>query len=212
MTINENDQQTHPREHNNFSLEHVDSSTSTGKQLVEELSSKTRELPKVEEDGSSECPFAEALYAQKDESIEKVEKELQELHGYLSLVEQEIARCEGNLQRINADAGSLNLDEAKDKYRVAIRSQESEYNNAVRQRKALIDLIARAEEALALARAKAFPGRKPQKNYRLAPGTFGGWGATDSASRPSNADPGLPSFKDEIDDLISLGPLGKEDS
>ena len=41
---------------------------------VEELVQAARVLPRVEEDGTSECPFAEELYARKEEAQMEVEK------------------------------------------------------------------------------------------------------------------------------------------
>lgn len=164
MRFNANDVQTRPKEVDGLSLKDVDSFIHYMNGLLEELTSKVRVLPKVDQEGNSECPFAEELYAQKDECMEKVERESHKLQHYLVLVEEEIARCRANLERISADASSLTLKEPKERYAVAKRSQESQYNSAVRQRKALLDLIFKTEEVLALARSKSFPGRKPPKS------------------------------------------------
>jgi len=212
MRLNANDQQTRPKEVGGLSLKDVDSFIHYMNGLLEELSSKVGALPKVDQEGNSECPFAEELYVQKDECMEKVERESQKLQHYLVLVEEEVARCRSNLERISADASSLNLDEAKERYDAAKRSQESQYNNVLRQRKALTDLASRTQKMLALARSKAFPGRNPQKSFRAPAGAFGGWGATGSPSGTSDGIPGRPLFKNEIDSLISLGPLGNKNS
>ena len=212
MKSNENDHQGKPNEQDDLSLKDVDSFVHYMKGLVEELFSKIRVLPKVDQEGNSECPFAEDLYAQKDESMEKVEKESQKLPRYLGLVEKEIARCSANLEQISADRSSLNLEEAKEKYNVAKRSQESQYNSAIQQRKALVDLISRTEQALAMARSKEFPGRKPQKSFRPPAGRLGGWGTSGSTDQASKGSSPRPSLETEIDTLISLGPLGRRDS
>ena len=212
MKINENDQQTRRKEPDDLSLEYVDSSISYKKGLVEELSSKTGQCPKVDQKGRSECPFAEDLYAEKEDVTEKVEKELQKLQRYLMLVEQEIARCSANLEQISADAGSLNIEQAKERYAAAKWSQESQYNKAVEQRNALIDLIARTEKTLAMARSKKFPGRKPQKGFRFPAGGSEGWEATRSANGEAHeTPPDRTSLKTEIESLISVGPLGRKD-
>jgi hypothetical protein len=198
--------------HDDLNIENIDSTISYMKSLVEGLLNAISVLPKVDEEGNSECPFAEDLYAQKEEAAEKVEAELPKLRGYVGVVEQEIARCEANLQEINADSGSLNLPEAKGKYNEAVRAQETQYKKAIGQRKALTDTISRAEEALSLSRSKAFPVRKPQKSYHPPVGGFGGGGTPWSTDIADRAFQGRPSFKREMDNLISLGPLGRKDT
>jgi hypothetical protein len=212
MKINENEQQPRSRAQDDLNLKDVNSYIYYMKGLAKDLLSKINSLPNVDKDGNSECPFAEDLYAQKDEFMEKVEQESQKMYRYLSLVEHEITRCRANLERISADAGSLNFDEAKKKYEAAMRSQESEYNEVIGKRKALIDLIKMVEETLSMARSKMFPGRKPQKGFRFPAGRSEGWEATQSASGEAyETTPGRPSLKNEIDNLISVGPLGRKD-
>jgi len=212
MQFNGLEQQRQPRGSEEFHLEHLDSFIHNMGKILDELREAVRILPKVDQDGSSECSFAEDLYAEKDEFIEKIEKESKKIQPYLRLAEKEIARCRGNLDRINADAKSLNRDEAKERYASAKRAQESQYNKAIQQRKGLMDLISRTEKTLALARSKNFPGRKPRKVFRPPAGALGSWGATVSANEATGKVPAPnPQSNAEIDRLISLGPLGREE-
>lgn len=213
MKLKENDQKGLPKGQDGLSLKDVDSFIHYMNGLLEELLSKIQVLPKVDkEEGRSECPFAEDLYAEKDDFAEKVEKESKKLQRYLRLVEQEIARCRGNLGQISADAGSLNLGEAKERYAAAKRAQEFQYERAIQQRKALMDLISRTEKTLTLARSKTFPGRKPRKNFRPPAGALDGWAAKGFTNGATvEAIEARPQFKTEIDRLISLGPLGRKD-
>ncbi|MEW5902623.1 MAG: hypothetical protein AB1715_14245, partial [Acidobacteriota bacterium] len=48
---------------------------------VEELE-RAMALPDVDEDGSSECPFAESLYAKKEELEEQVARDVEKLKSY----------------------------------------------------------------------------------------------------------------------------------
>ena len=198
--------------HDDLSIENVDSAIYHMKSLVQDLSNAISVLPKVDEEGNSECPFAETLYAQKDEAAEKVAVELPKLYRCVGVAEREIARCEANLQKINADSGSLNVPEAKEKYNEAIRAQEAQYKKAVERRKALMDTISMAEKGLSVALSKAFPWRKPQKTYYPPGGAFGGGGPAGSSAGVPKAFHGGPAFKGEIDNLISLGPLGRKDT
>jgi len=212
MNFNENIYQAKPKREEDLSLKDVDSFISHVKRLLEELWSKVKVCPKVDQEGNSECPFAEDLYAEKEEFTEKVEKESKKLQPYLRVVEQEIERCSNNLDQLSADSSSLNLDEAKERYAVAKRAQESQYNKALQQRKGLTDLISKTEKIVALARAKTFPGRKPQKSFRPPAGALGGWGANGlTTEATAKATASRPSSNSEIDSLISLGPLGRED-
>jgi len=113
---------------------------------LEHLQQKYKVLPKVEEDGSSECPFAEDLYAAKEEAVEKVNDRLQEVRGYLPVIEREIARCSKNLNTISSDQQKLHDENAKEKYQNALHAKQHQYGKAVDQRKALLEMIKRAEQ------------------------------------------------------------------
>ena len=191
---------------NNISLEQVGSFISNMNQLLKKLKSATEELPKVDSQGHSECDFAEQLYYQKDEAAQKVEAESKKLQPYLEFVEQEVARCSRNLEEIRKDARSLNRHETKEKYDIARRAQENQYNEVIKKRNALVELLSRTATILGLARSKEFPGgRKPQQRYRL-PGILGGPGTTGSETGVFKPLPGSPSFNNGINGLISLGP------
>ena len=51
-------------------------------------------LPEVNEDGSSECPFAEDLYAKKEALEEQVTHYLEKLMHYDKALDNEIKRCQ----------------------------------------------------------------------------------------------------------------------
>ena len=216
MKSTKNNQQNRTNEYDDLRLKDAPSFTKYMEKLVEGLSNKTRTLPKVDEKGHSECWFAEDLYADKDKATEEVAAELKKLRRYRGLVKQEISRCEKNLEQIRTDIGRLHLNEPKDKYADAERAQEFKYKEARQYQKRIVDVIPRAEKAIAEARAKKFPGRKPRKSFRpphaLNGGLtdLGGSGFSDPA--PIRSLPTGWPLKNEIDNLISLGPLLKKDS
>lgn len=211
MKFKENDHQILPKERNGLSLSDVDSFFNYMNGLREELESKVKRLPEVDQEGNSECEFAEALYAEKEAFAEKVEEESQKLKPYLEIVQGEIERCLINLAQINTDGNSLFLDQAKENYDRAKRAQELQYEKVIRQRESLIGLIAWVAKTLAEARSKKFPGRKPQKIFRPPLGVLDGWGKIGSANEVASKNLiAQPSFKPEIESLISLGPLGKK--
>ena len=58
-----------------FKLEHVDSFIGNMEIFLNKLDDDIRMLPGVDKNGNSECPFAEQLYVQKEESASKVVEE-----------------------------------------------------------------------------------------------------------------------------------------
>lgn len=216
MKPNEKDQQDKSQEHDDLRLEDVNSFMSYMAGLLENLLNRANVLPEVDETGYSECPFAEDLYADKEEAVEKVTEELKKLPRYVNLVDQELARLRRNLAQISADASSLHLDQAKEKYLFAKRSLELHIEKNLRRREDLMDLNSRAEKLLGRARAKKFPGKEPGKRFHPSPALNAGSissGAVGIRGRaPLSPSSTRPSLKTEVDSLISLGPIGDKNS
>ena len=82
---------------------------------IDELDTKVGILPKVDEQGRSDCPSAEHLYAEKQEAEETLEGKVEELRACMAAVQRELGRCEQNRAQIAADAGGLHLDQAREK-------------------------------------------------------------------------------------------------
>ena len=79
------------------------------RELITELEKVASYLPAVEDDGYSECPFAEELYANKEEAQTKLAECLVSLRAMLNAIDQELTRCNGNQARISSDLGRLHL-------------------------------------------------------------------------------------------------------
>ena len=179
-----------------------DSLIAEAERRISALESSTRVLPKVDDEGSSDCPFAGNLYTQKEEAEEKVIEIIGRLERYQDLVEKELARCRRNLKRIELDAKTVRLKTVKDKYYQAANAQESEYLKAVQQKKTLKELISRCNEVLANSRKKRWPGKKPVKKEktRSAP-PVKTRAMLQRESQKSSAKSG------DLNGLFSLGPL-----
>lgn len=194
-----------------LNIRDLDSAMASFRSELEHLSKRIDILPRVEKDGSSECHFAEDLYADKEEAAEKVAQRLRDISGYMPLVEREITRCCNNLTTISSDKGRLRDDEAIAQYQHALRAQQHHYQKAVERRKALQELIQQAEQLLSKANAKQYPGKKPKKRFRPPAGAFGGLPvprvsmAAPISISPAFDRPSLP--RSELGDLLSLGPL-----
>ena len=186
------------------------------KKSIEDLQAATQILPKVDEKGSSECPFAESLYAQKEKAEEKVIEELKNASGYLDLVKGEITMWRRNLTQIIADADALNLPQAREEYNKAKESTNIQIEKNVKLQEELLDLVSKAEQHLQLAQEKKWPLRKPKEGVGQVPilgGGLGNVGSTEfKAQAPVVPMAQRPALNTEIDSLMSLGRLGNKDS
>lgn len=207
----ENQKQTN--KNRDLKLEDVDTFLEEMEGLVCELQEKTDQLPKVDKKGQSDCPFAEELYVYKEEAYEKVFKESKKLQPYLKLIEKEIVRCRKNIEQLHVDANSLNLEEPKTNYDVAEQSQKNQCDKAIYQRKRLLDLIKKIDELLELANQKEWPLGKPKHQNSFNPEAV--LEAVADGRMPGFQPPvpgayrePIPSFREEINGLISIGPLG----
>ena len=174
---------------------------------VEQLEGAVQSLPRVDDMGSSECPFAEDLYAQKEELEAALGQDVAMLHGYLAALQDEVARCEKNLERIRTDAGSLTVPEALDAYRTAEDAQNDEYYQAVTDRDAIVLVLPRAEAALQVSRSRKYPGDKPPCRQTPVPGSQPEGGSAGPFVPDANTDPG---FNRELDSVLSIGQLTRD--
>ena len=194
-------------------VEDVDSFMKFFSGEIDQLISKARMCPKVDEEGRSDCPIkiAEELYLQKEEMEQKVVNGVNKLRQYMVLVDKEIEKFYGNLNRIRADANTLHFKQAKEKYADAIHACEFHIEKNEQRRKALLDLNLRAEEALNIARSKKWPFGKPKERYR-PPAVMPGEPTSTAAKgfrgpAPVESITALPPIEKAIDSLISLGPI-----
>jgi len=183
--------------------------------LLDKLTSKANQLPKVDEKGNSECPFAEKLFAYKEEAVEMVKEESKKLRPYLEMVKEEVERCHQNLEQIRVDGSNLELYETKEEYNFAREAQQHELDRFIGLKKTLIDLLIRKDELLTMAgeEKRKWPLGKPRRNEHFDPE------AVLNAVLDGNSDPlrdpfdpaPLPSrnaHTSEVNSLMSLGPLG----
>lgn len=202
-------EQTRPIKQNN-----EDKPTATdvprGRQLRDELkgiSSHIKELenalalPEVNEDGSSECPFAEDLYAKKEALEKQVTQDLRTLKRYGQVLDYEIQRCQHNQAKIQADGTKLNLQEASGHYSQAADAQQHQLQSAIEDKDAVSVVMSKAQAVLNVSRTRKYPGKEPQERPFPSP-PFGVQGPTSSSS-PAGKPGG------ELGGLISLGPLVK---
>ena len=216
MKSGKDDQQDQAKKTGHIELRDVDSFIWLMPKILGKLVSKIKILPKVDEKGQSECPFAEDLYAQKDKAAKEFVEELEKGSKYLKFIDEEIAKHRRNLSRIRSDHGSLHNAQAKEKYNNAVKSQEFHIEKNIQRREKLKGFIFSAEKLLQQAQEKKWPGGKPKESYRISPpiarGEAGGSDTKIQGSSPVMPVHQRPALKTQIDDLMSLGPLGNKDS
>ena len=220
MNSDESTQKESDKEHAEKSeglrFKDIDSFMEFLEKSLKNLQAVTKLLPKVDEKGSSECPFAESLYAQKEKAEEKVIEELKNASGYLDLVKGEITMWRRNLTQIIADADALNLPQAREEYNKAKESTNIQIEKNVKLQEKLLDLISKAEEHLQLAQEKKWPLGKPKEGFSQVPilgGGLGNVGSTEfNGQAPVVPMSQRPALNTEIDSLMSLGRLGNKDS
>ncbi|MBC2714917.1 MAG: hypothetical protein HF978_06370 [Desulfobacteraceae bacterium] len=187
----------------------VDSFLDKVERILEELISKANQLPKIDENGFSECPFAEELYAYKEKAARNLEKAIKRLRQYILPVEREIERCRQNLKKISSDRQKLHDDEAKKNYNNAKEAQLSEYNQAIQRRKRLFEIIQKADKELEKAKEKKWPPGDLKEQNSFNPESASGSIVTPrNNGMPNHNHRETPVFEKEINSLISMGPIG----
>ena len=158
MNRKENESEQREKAYNNLNR-----ISEEAEKCMKELESRTSYLPIVEQDGSSECPFAEDLYAQKEEAEDKFRDLLSDLNGQIPLLTDDIVRHRRNLKQISSDKEKLTTPQPKGSYSSAEQQLQSDLHRALRIQSRVGDILKRAKLALEIAESKKFPGRKPQR-------------------------------------------------
>ena len=165
---------------------------------VQQLESAIQSLPRVDEKGSSECPFAEDLFAQKEELEAKLSNAAPTLRAYLAALEREVSRCQGNLGKIRAGAGQVATAGVVDALDSAAKAAEDAAYQATTDRDDILLVLPRVEAALRISRTRKYPGKQPERT--LFPR---------GAAPPGRSSDGSGSVLGrELEDVLSLGPLG----
>jgi len=150
-------------------LESFDRKLDSAAHAMEELAEAVAVLPRVDKDGSSECPFAEQLYRQKEEAHLEAQGELNDLEELLRAVDQEIGRCRKNLVRLGQGEGNIKSPETRNRYSGATAAQGTQYKKALEQRKRVLDLIEALKALLRESAQERYPGMDPENPPDIEP-------------------------------------------
>lgn len=130
---------------------------------VEQLERALQSLPRVDEKGSSDCPVAENLYAEKEELEAKLSSAAPALRAYLAGLQQECKRCQNNLNKIRAGAGQVSTSGVADALDSAAQAAEDAVYQATTDSNAVMLVLPRVEAALKVSRTKKYPGKEPRR-------------------------------------------------
>lgn len=171
--------------------------------VVKQLESAVSSLPYVGADGSSECPWAQSAYADKEELEVKVSGKIHCLADYLMQFDAEFLRCQERLKKIEEDYAKLNRPEPQGHYAEAVRREQDRCRRVQDDKDAISVVLTRAKAVLVMSRRRKYPGKEPQQQYPVPmsmPGAVAaGPQGPSSGSRGEIAD-------GEIGGLMSLGP------
>jgi len=172
---------------------------------IEGLERATSGLPYVNEEGESECPFAEKLWAQKEELEKEVSGKLGVLSNHLMQLDAKRLSCIKKMGKIQEDYKKLNIKETSDHYAEAVLRLTDDCHLFEEMKDAVGAVLVRAQAALKMSKKRKFPGRKPQQfSFPIGPS---GPSPAHSPSPGSSSKPG--GLGNEVTGLVSLGPLGQ---
>ena len=101
-----------PNKSSDVELRDVGSFMRALKDKIQKVHETAARLPRVDSKGYSECPFAERLYAEKEELLQEFELSRNQIPDYLNLIDQEIARFQRNLNQL--PSGKLSVQHSPD--------------------------------------------------------------------------------------------------
>ena len=135
---------------------------------MDKLESALSVLPRVDPDGSSECPFAEQLFAQKEEPEADIVKGLPDMKDLLQRAQDCVreARQKLNGKRVDPKRyGEAINARMYYLFRDTDSFEESCYLQALYDHKRIQNALARADELLRKSRVKQWPLGRPRGRF-----------------------------------------------
>lgn len=134
---------------------------------AKQLQQSTGSLPKVDQEGDSECPFAEELYAKHEELRKKVQQRIAELHECLGVVAEQIRKYGNDLVVVSTHEDELNRDRPRAHFSEAEAQLAAVYKRYLQLQNRIEQAILFINDVLEQASAKRFPGKIPQERPQL---------------------------------------------
>ncbi len=142
----------------NITIPQVEAHLKQTESCIEKLDQAVNILPRIDEDGDSECPFAKELYEQKEKAQKEVAGCLNAMHVYQQWCNGQIKKCSDNLVVVSANADRLNNDVPKMEFTYAEVHLAALYKKLVRLKVKVKKMIEKCHKAIHQASQKQFPG------------------------------------------------------
>lgn len=144
-----------------ITIQQIESHLESCQRLLDKLKSAVGALPRVDENGHSDCPFAAELYQKKEDAQQQVVACMRKLSEYDQWLQKEIKHCAGNLVIISAQGDRLNNDLPRRDFSDAEVALAATYKKLICLREKVKILIQHCKHAISQASQKQFPGILP---------------------------------------------------
>lgn len=141
----------------NITMAEVESFLGHTESCIKKIDRAVSVLPKVEKNGSSECPFAKELYQKKQEAQDKVASCMKTLAEHQGWVKDQIGKCKDNLVVVSANADRLNNDLPQQQFTDAEVKLAATYKKLVRLKVKVEKTIKKCQKAIQRASKKNYP-------------------------------------------------------
>ena len=190
-----------------FNFEFIDKQMTRTAENLEELTNTVMQLPAVDEDGYSECPFIDQLYDDKDRALAKVRNNLSDLEKSLAKINLEFQEQNRNLTEVRKASDAIDEERAAHKLSFGEISQEFFSKHTKYKKQVLEDLIAFSKKYIRLADSANIPRSKSRHTSSKEKDDWEDKSFNEKAI-PENENVQKDDFADtHIDQLVDLGPL-----
>ena len=148
---------------NKICLSAVESHLQKSQAAVEKLERTAGRLPKVDQDGNSECPFAEQWYAEKEAAQKELNDCLQKMDEYRQWVDKEIHGCRNDLSVTTAHEERLHKDSPREHYSDAEAKISGNLRHLAKVKEQIEALFKQMQKSIQKACRKYYPGKIPGK-------------------------------------------------
>jgi uncharacterized protein YdhG (YjbR/CyaY superfamily) len=170
---------TKPDKERRFTIEQIESIVAGAVSEAKALQQSSGSLPEVDQEGHSECPFAEDLYAKHEELRDKVQKRLAELNDCLTFVAERITKVGNDLVVVSTHEDRLNRDRPRAHFSEAEAQLAALYKRYLQLQERIKQAIQFVNDVLQEASTKRFPGKIPQKRPQSGGGAKASSAQTD---------------------------------
>lgn len=188
-----------PHDKKTITMDEVESFLQHVASCIEALRNAVSFLPKVDEQGNSDCPFAKELYEKKEKAQEEVAACIDRLHEYEKWTDDQIKRCLNNLTVISANAERLNSDLPRRDFTEAEAEAAALYKRLARLRLKIKKAIKKCRQAIKEASQKKYPDTGEDGGFVPA--------GPDDPDDPFEDEPSDQQMDESLQEMLRMGPV-----